>query len=85
LPIDAEHPRERFETTRDLMIIIDFNDKNYNNQQFLNKLRDYFSSYGRIYACKYCHETNFHYILVEFGDKGKRQTKKSYYKLEYFF
>ena len=70
LPIDEDHPRERFDTTRDLMVVIDFEDKNYNNQQFLTKLRHYFSSYGRVYGCNYCHETNFDYILVEFADKG---------------
>ncbi|CAF1106945.1 unnamed protein product [Adineta steineri] len=69
LPVDDEHPRERFDTTRDLMIVIDFKNDNYNNEQFLTKLREYFSTYERVYACKFCHETNFDYILVEFGDK----------------
>ncbi|CAF0800352.1 unnamed protein product [Rotaria sp. Silwood1] len=71
LPIDDEHPRERFETTRDLMIIIDFDNKNYNDKEFLTQLREYFSSYGTLYACKYCHETYFNYILVEFADKDQ--------------
>ncbi|CAF4629439.1 unnamed protein product, partial [Rotaria sp. Silwood2] len=31
----------------------------------------YFSSYGTLYACKYCHETYFNYILVEFADKDQ--------------
>ncbi|CAF2718457.1 unnamed protein product [Rotaria sp. Silwood2] len=71
LPLDDEHPRERFETTRDLMIIIDFDNKNCNEKDFLNQLREYFSSYGTLYACKYCHETYFNYILVEFADKDQ--------------
>jgi hypothetical protein len=70
LPVDDEHPRERFETTRDLMILIDFDNKHCNEEQFLDQLREYFSAYGTLYACKLCHEANFDYILVEFGDKG---------------
>jgi hypothetical protein len=73
LPTDDEHPRERFETTRDLMIVIDFDTENCDKEEFLKELRAYFSSYGQLYACKYCHETNFDYILVEFADKGKRK------------
>jgi hypothetical protein len=75
MPVDDEHPRERFETTRDLMIVTDFDKKNCNDHQFLNQLREYFSSYGTLYACKLCHEINFNYILVEFGDKGKVKKK----------
>lgn len=45
------------------------------DEQFLRDLREYFSSYGALYACKYCHETNFNYILVEFADYGKREGK----------
>ncbi|CAF1025606.1 unnamed protein product [Rotaria sordida] len=71
LPIDDEHPRERFETTRDLMIVIDFDNKNCTEKEFLTQLRGYFSSYGTLYACKYCHETYFNYILVEFADKDQ--------------
>jgi hypothetical protein len=72
LPVDPDHPRERFDTSRDLMIVYDLNNKN-NNEQFLSELRNYFSSYGTIYACKYCHEANFDYILVEFADIGKQR------------
>ena len=43
------------------------------DEEFLKDLREYFSSYGTVYACKYCHETNFDYILVEFADYGKRE------------
>ncbi len=75
MPIDAEHPRERFETTRDLMIVIDFDNKTCDDQQFLSQLREYFSSYGPLYACKYDHETNFTYILVQFADTGKSKRK----------
>ena len=32
MPIDAEHPRERFETTRDLMIVIDFKNEEHRIQ-----------------------------------------------------
>jgi len=42
------------------------------DEEFLKELREYFSSYGAVYACKYCHEANFDYILVEFADYGKR-------------
>lgn len=70
MPVDDEHPRERFETTRDLMIVVDFEDKIHDENQFLSDLRQYFSSYGRMYACKYCYEKNFKYILLEFADKG---------------
>ncbi len=73
LPIDDEHPRERFETTRDLMIVTNFDPKNSDDQEFLQKLRNYFSSYGSVYACKYCREKYFDYILVEFADKGKKE------------
>jgi hypothetical protein len=66
LPIDDEHPRERFDTTYDLMIVTDIKDR-----QFLTEIREYLSFYGKIYACKYCHEYNFNYILVEFGDKDE--------------
>jgi len=59
------------------MIVIDFDNKNSNEKQFLTQLREYFSIYGTIYACKLCHETNFNYILVEFGDKGKTKFKSS--------
>jgi len=85
MPVDDEHPRERFETTRDLMIVTDFDKKNCNDHQFLNQLREYFSSYGTLYACKLCHEINFNYILVEFGDKGKvkKETKNS--SIQYLF
>ncbi|UJR25901.1 hypothetical protein I4U23_007249 [Adineta vaga] len=69
LPIDDDHPRERYETSRDLMIVIHSDDEVYKQPEFLLELREYFSSYGRLYACKYCHEENFDYILVEFSDK----------------
>jgi len=45
------------------------------DEEFLKTLREYFSSYGTLYACKYCHEENFNYILVEFADFGKRKYK----------
>lgn len=73
MPIDDEHPRERFETTRDLMIVVDYDTKNCFDKEFLIQLRDYFSKYGRLYACKYCDEANFSYILVEFADKGRQK------------
>ncbi len=76
LPVDDEHPRERFETTRDLMIVMDLADHIHYDEQFLTELRDYFSSYGILYACKYCHETNFDYILVQFSEKGKKKILK---------
>lgn len=79
LPVDDEHPRERFETTRDLMIVIDFDNKNINEQQFLNQLREYFATYGILYNCKVCHAKNFDYILVEFGEKGKIKRIKIFY------
>ncbi|CAM4773544.1 unnamed protein product [Rotaria magnacalcarata] len=50
LPVDDEHPRERFETTRDLMVVIDFGDTICDEKEFLSELRDYFSSYGTLYA-----------------------------------
>lgn len=56
------------------MIINDFLDIDDN---FLKELREYFSSYGTIYACKYCHETNFDYFLVEFADFGKLNFSKA--------
>ncbi len=72
LPYDAEYPREHIESTRDLMIVIDSINT---DEEFLKDLREYFSSYGTLYACKYCHEANFDYILVEFADFGKRKNK----------
>ena len=68
LPFDAEHPREHIESTRDLMIIIDTLNV---DELFFKELREYFSSYGTLYACKCCREDNFEYILVEFADFGK--------------
>ncbi|UJR23002.1 hypothetical protein I4U23_026028 [Adineta vaga] len=65
LPFSTEHPQEHIEITRDIMIISDFLEI---DEDFLKELRAYFSSYGPIYACKYCHETNFDYFLVEFAD-----------------
>lgn len=44
------------------------------DQDFLQELREYFSSYGTVYACKYCRETNFDYFLVEFADYGKSES-----------
>ncbi len=54
------------------MIVTDIKDR-----QFLTEIREYLSFYGKIYACKYCHEYNFNYILVEFGDKGNQNLIKS--------
>lgn len=71
LPVDDEHPRERFETTRDLMIVLGCDDSRWQDQYFLAELRNYFADYGRVYGCNYCQEKNFKYILVEFADKGK--------------
>ncbi|CAF1169629.1 unnamed protein product [Adineta ricciae] len=65
IPYTAEYPQEHIELSRDIMIISDFLDIDDN---FLKELREYFSSYGTIYACKYCHEANFDYFLVEFAD-----------------
>ena len=70
LPYDWEYPRERFESTRDVMIVVDFTP----DEQFLRDLRHYFSSYGPVYACKRCHETDLDYILVEFADPGRHRT-----------
>lgn len=70
LPTDDDHPRERFETTRDLMVAINFDDPNCTKREFVTQLRDYFLTYGQLYDCKICHETNFDYILVQFADKG---------------
>jgi hypothetical protein len=53
-----------------MMIVIDSFDI---DEQFLKDLREYFSSYGTLYACKCCHEENFDYILVEFADFGNKQ------------
>jgi hypothetical protein len=55
------------------------------DEEFLNDLREYFSSYGTLYACKYCHETNFDYILVEFADFGNRKKQRIKRKTEFFF
>lgn len=68
LPFDVEHPREHIESTRDLMII---NDCLNVDELFLKELREYFSFYGTLYACKCCRDENFEYILVEFADFGK--------------
>jgi hypothetical protein len=84
IPFDPEYPREHIDSTRDLMIIADsLND----DEEFLKDLREYFSSYGALYACKYCHEANFNYILVEFADFGNRKTKPniSIRKIFFFF
>jgi hypothetical protein len=70
LPVDDAHPRERFEDTPDLMIVIDFDPQIWTDPQFLSKLRDYFSSYGQVLDCQRCHETNFDYVLVRFADDG---------------
>ena len=67
IPFDAEHPREHIESTRDLMIVIDCLTV---DELFLKELREYFSSYGTLYACKCCREETFEYILVEFADPG---------------
>ena len=45
------------------------------DEQLLKDLREYFLSYGALYASKYCHEANFDYILVEFADYGKSESK----------
>lgn len=42
------------------------------NEQFLKDLREYFSTYGTLYACKCCHQADLDYILVEFADYGKK-------------
>lgn len=55
------------------MIVIDSDNEIFKQADFLQQLREYFSTYGRIYACKYQHEANFDYILVEFTDRGKRK------------
>ena len=66
-PYSAEHPREHLESVRDLMIVLDSNE---HDEELLQDLRTYFSSYGLLYACKYCHESSFDYVLVEFADHG---------------
>ena len=70
LPIDDEHPRERFDSTRELMIPIDFDESISRNKQFLVDLQKYFSSYGQMHACEYRDEENFSYIFIEFGNYG---------------
>lgn len=78
IPYDAEYPREHIDSTRDLMIVVE----NLNvDEKFLKDLRDYFSSYGILYACKYCHEENFNYIFVEFADFGKKTKTKTNFLL----
>jgi hypothetical protein len=61
------------------------NDSENTTEEFLNELRKYFSSYGTVYACKYCQEENFNYILVEFGDFGKWKKTKSFKSSKFFF
>ncbi|CAF3587698.1 unnamed protein product [Rotaria socialis] len=65
VPYTDDNPREHIDTTRDLLIVVDSINV---DEHFLKCLREYFSSYGTLYACKYCHEANFDYILVEFAD-----------------
>ncbi|CAF0934534.1 unnamed protein product [Rotaria sordida] len=65
IPYNAEYPREHIDSSRDIMIVIDSINV---DELSLKDLREYFSSYGTLYACKYCHEANFDYILVEFAD-----------------
>ena len=67
------------------MIVIDFDHKDCDDEEFLSKLRDYFSSYGPLYACKYCHEINFRYILVEFADKGKQERKECFFNFQFIY
>jgi len=67
LPHNVEHPREHFDSVRDLIVTVD--SQPADNEKFLRDLREYFSAYGLLYACKYCHETtNFNCILIEFAD-----------------
>jgi hypothetical protein len=68
LPIDDEHPRERFETATDLMIVTDVQ-----SQKFLNGVQAYFSYYGKIYDCEYRQERNFDYLYIRFGDIGNQK------------
>ncbi|CAF3457158.1 unnamed protein product [Rotaria sp. Silwood1] len=65
IQFNADYPREHIDSSRDLMIVVDSINV---DEKFLKGLREYFSSYGTLYACKYCHEVNFDYILVEFAD-----------------
>ncbi|CAF1155133.1 unnamed protein product [Adineta steineri] len=65
LPFDPEYPNEHMNSIRDIMIICNSLDI---DEEYLKNLREYFSSYGVVYACKLCHETNYDYILVEFAD-----------------
>ncbi|CAF3156599.1 unnamed protein product, partial [Rotaria sp. Silwood2] len=80
IPFNAEYPREHIDSSRDIMIVIDSINV---DEQFLKDLREYFSSYGTLYACKYCHEANFDYILVEFADYDQVD-RIIFDKLDYF-
>ena len=71
LPLDDEHPREHIEASKCLMILLDFSEEIFDDPAFQSGLSEYFASYGKFYSCKYCHEKNFDYVLIEFDDRGK--------------
>ena len=71
LPFDAEHPRERFEATEELMIVINFEP----SQTFLDELTNFFSSYGKIEDVRYKFAKNFRFVLLKFTDRGKKKRK----------
>ncbi|CAF0806852.1 unnamed protein product [Didymodactylos carnosus] len=66
LPYDIDHPKERYDTTRDLMVVVD--DDEYKNNSLLEEMKKYFLNYGHVYGCKFVNEKNVLYVLVEFAD-----------------
>lgn len=82
LPNDNEYIREHLDSSRDLMIIIE---SFVPTDEYLHELREYFSSYGVRYACKYSHEKSFDYILIEFADYGISKRRILLKELNVFF
>ena len=71
LPHNVDDPREHFLSVRDLLVTAE---PATDDENFLRDLREYFSVYGPLYACKYCAETTkSNYILIEFADYGQRR------------
>lgn len=81
LPNDDEHPRERFELTAELMIVIDFDESISQNKQFLIDLQSYFSTYGQMQDCEYRDDKHFTYIFIQFSDYGKTKRIDSLFNL----
>lgn len=72
LPFDPEHPRERFEATEELMIVINFEP----SRTFLDELTKFFSSYGKIEYVGYEFAETFRFVLLKFTDRGKQKGKR---------